>query len=205
MHTRHFHQAQYLLSAHNLSQFPPDLGGEVAFAGRSNTGKSSVINTLTRQKTLAKTSKTPGRTQQINFFILNQWSRLVDLPGYGYARVPEATKRHWAELLAAYLAQRKSLHGLVLIVDIRRGLQEFDLQLLTWGWNYEVPIHVLLNKSDKLSRQAAAQTLAGVRQLLDARGWGGTSLQLFSALKKSGVEMLEMTLNQWLQGSEPSG
>ena len=129
----------------------------------------------------------------------------MDLPGYGYARVPEATKRHWAELLAAYLAQRKSLHGLVLIVDIRRGLQEFDLQLLTWGWNYEVPIHVLLNKSDKLSRQAAAQTLVDVRQLLDARGWGGTSLQLFSALKKSGVEMLEVTLNQWLQGSEPSG
>jgi GTP-binding protein len=205
MYTRHFHQARYLLSAHSLSQLPPDVGGEVAFAGRSNTGKSSVINTLTRQKALAKTSKTPGRTQQINFFILDQWSRLVDLPGYGYARVPEATKRHWAEILTAYLVQRKSLRGLVLIVDIRRGLLEFDLQLLAWACDYEVPVHVLLNKSDKLSRQAAARALGAVRQLLDARGGSGTSLQLFSALKKTGVEMLEITLNQWLEGSGPPG
>ena len=201
MHASYFHQAKYLLSAHTLGQLPPDQGVEIAFAGRSNTGKSSVINTLTRQKALAKTSKTPGRTQQINFFVLDQWSRLVDLPGYGYARVPEATRKHWADLLTAYLAKRESLHGLVLIIDIRRGLQAFDVQLLEWGRVYEIPVHVLLNKSDKLSRQAATRTLGKIRQHLDSRACPDTGLQLFSSLRKTGVETLETTLNQWLRRS----
>jgi len=201
MDTSHFHQAKYLLSAHTLSQLPPDQGTEIAFAGRSNTGKSSVINTLTRQKALAKTSKTPGRTQQINFFVLNQWLRLVDLPGYGYARVPEATRKHWADLVTAYLAKRKSLHGLVLIVDVRRGMQAFDVQLLEWGRVCGLPVHVLLNKADKLSRQAATQAQGNIRQQLDSRACTDTSLQLFSSLKKTGVETLEDTLNHWLQRS----
>lgn len=199
MHSGHFHQAKYLLSAHTLGQLPPDQGVEVAFAGRSNTGKSSVINTLTRQRALAKTSKTPGRTQQINFFVLNQWSRLVDLPGYGYAKVPEAAKKHWGAVLAAYLTNRKSLQGLVLIVDIRRGLQEFDLRLLEWSRLGGLPVHVLLNKSDKLSRQAATQALGAAQQQLDSGGCSGASLQLFSARDKTGVAALEAWLNQWLQ------
>lgn len=201
MLTIRFHQTRYLQSAHTMAQLPPDRGVEIAFAGRSNTGKSSVINTLTRNKALARISKTPGRTQQINFFALDHGSRLVDLPGYGYAKVPEAVKRHWADLLKTYLEQRKSLHGLVLIVDIRRGLQEFDMRLLEWVQIYDLPVHVMLNKSDKLSRQAATKALHAMQQLLDERGWAGTSLQLFSSLKKIGLDTLEDRLRQWLQPS----
>lgn len=150
---------------------------------------------------MAKTSKTPGRTQQINFFLMNRWSRLVDLPGYGYAKVPEATKRHWGEILAAYIAKRKSLQGLVLIVDIRRGLLEYDMRLLEWSRISEMPVHLLLNKSDKLSRQAATRALGAAQQQLDSGAWSGVSVQLFSAQKKSGVEALEIRLNQWLRRS----
>lgn len=199
MHTIRFHQAQFLLSAHTIRQLPPDEGGEAAFAGRSNAGKSSVINTLTRQRGLAKTGKTPGRTRLINFFILENRSRLVDLPGYGYARVPGPVKKHWYGVIDEYLAKRKSLRGLVLITDIRRGMTGLDLQLLEWSRVHELPVHVLLNKADKLSRGPAGRVLSTVTQGLADSGLSHVSLQLFSAIKKTGVEELEDKLNAWLR------
>lgn len=201
MHTIRFHQAEYLLSAHTIRQFPPDQGDEAAFAGRSNAGKSSVINTLTRQKALAKTGKMPGRTRQINFFALGNGLRLVDLPGYGYAKVPGPVKKHWYGVIDAYLAKRKSLRGLVLIADIRRGMTALDLQLLEWSRVYGLPVHILLNKADKLSRGAAGQALSTVAQGLIESGLPHVTLQLFSATKKTGVEELEERLNAWLQQS----
>ena len=194
-----FRKARYLNSAHTLAQLPPDQGVEIAFAGRSNSGKSSVINTLTGNRTLARTSKTPGRTQQINFFSLDHGARLVDLPGYGYARVPETMRKHWAKTLAAYLETRKSLQGLVLILDIRRGAGEFDMQLLEWAHIYGLPLQVLMNKADKLSRQAAGTARDTLRRNMDARGWPDTGLQLFSAMKKTGTEELEARLETWLR------
>jgi len=199
VHTIRFHLAEYLLSAHNIHQLPPDQGAEAAFAGRSNAGKSSVINTLTRQKALAKTGKTPGRTRQINFFVLGNGSRLVDLPGYGYARVPGPIKKHWYGVIDAYLAKRKSLRGLVLIADIRRGMTGLDTQLLEWSRSYGLPVHILLNKTDKLSRGAAGAALLSVSQELANSDLSHVTVQLFSALKKTGIEELEGRLNAWLQ------
>lgn len=199
MLTIDFHQAEFMLSAHTIRQFPPDQGVEVAFAGRSNAGKSSVINTLTGKKTLAKTGKTPGRTRQINFFVLGNGLRLVDLPGYGYAKVPRPVKQHWYNVIDAYLAKRKSLRGLILIADIRRGMTDLDVQLLEWSRVYSLPVHVLLNKADKLSRGAAGRALSTVAgRLVDDR-LPDVTLQLFSAIKRTGVEELEDVLNAWLQ------
>ena len=198
MHTIRFHQAKYLLSAHTIRQIPPDQGAEVVFAGRSNSGKSSVINTLTRQKALAKTGKTPGRTRQINFFGLGNGLRLVDLPGYGYAKAPGSIKKHWYGVIDAYLATRKCLMGLVLIADIRRGITDLDARLLDWSRTYGLPVHVLLNKTDKLSRGAAAAALRGTAQELVKSDLSHVTLQLFSAVKKTGVEELEERLSAWL-------
>ena len=189
--------ARFLLSAARLAQCPPDEGWEVAFAGRSNAGKSSAINSLTGNKKLAKTSKTPGRTQLINFFELSASQRLVDLPGYGFAKVPQAIKREWTKQLENYLQRRESLRGLVFMMDVRRPLQEFDQQMLGWALEAAMPVHILLTKADKLKKGPAKSTLLQVRaQLKDHQEL--VSVQLFSALKHSGHEELVQVLDAWL-------
>lgn len=180
----HYPAARFLASAHTESQFLADAGREVAFAGRSNAGKSSAINTLVNRRQFAHTSKTPGRTQLVNFFELREGARLVDLPGYGFARVSASMQRHWRGLMSAYFGGRRSLAGLFLIVDIRRGLTDFDWQMLDLAEGIGVPVHVLLTKADKMKRGQAAAELARVRRELD----GTATAQLFSALKRQGVE-----------------
>ncbi|QJQ97316.1 ribosome biogenesis GTP-binding protein YihA/YsxC [Halomonas sp. PGE1] len=198
-----YQTARFLTSAPTLAQCPPDSGAEVAFAGRSNAGKSSAINTLTRQKALARTSKTPGRTQLINFFTLGEDAdrRLVDLPGYGFAKVPEQVKLEWQRHLSDYLQRRASLRGLVLVMDVRHPLSEFDQTLLGWADDKAMPVHILLTKADKLKRGAAASALQQVRARL--REWEDlVSIQLFSSLKGQGVEEAHARLDAWLLGSE---
>ncbi len=193
-----YHRATFLISAAKLSQSPEDSGMEVAFAGRSNAGKSSAINVLCQQKSLARTSKTPGRTQLLNFFSLDEQRRLVDLPGYGYAKVAEKIKLQWQQELASYLQERKSLRGVFLMVDIRHPLKEFDRQMLEWSRHIELPVHILLTKADKLKRGAANNTLLGVRRELKALG-GEVTVQLFSALKRQGIDQAHTKLDQWFQ------
>lgn len=179
-----FPEAAFLTSAARLEQCPADEGAEIAFAGRSNAGKSSALNAITGRKDLARTSKTPGRTQLINFFSLSSGARLVDLPGYGYARVPEEMKQRWRALLTQYVEQRESLKGLVLVMDSRHPLTEFDEMMLEWSRAQSLLTHVLLTKADKLSRSASLTTLKQVRgRLADA-----ASAQLFSAVDKTGVD-----------------
>lgn len=185
-----FDRAAYTASAHDLEQLPPDIGREVAFVGRSNAGKSSAINTLANHKRLAYVSKTPGRTQLINFFSLGDDRTLIDLPGYGYAQVPAKVKAHWQGVLAAYVSSRLALKGLVLIMDARHPLKPLDLQLLDWYLPTGKPVHCLLTKSDKLSRSEQALTLQKVRQQMKAANHQST-VQLFSSLKKEGVEEAE--------------
>jgi len=189
-----------MTSASKLSQCPPDEGWEVAFAGRSNAGKSSAINSLTGNKKLAKTSKTPGRTQLLNFFALSESQRLVDLPGYGFAKVPQAVKREWTRQLENYLQRRESLRGLVLMMDVRHPLQPFDQQMLGWALQASMPVHILLTKADKLKKGPAKSTLLKVRAQLKAQE-ELVSVQLFSALKHSGHEELQRVLNAWLTDS----
>lgn len=191
-----YRTAQFLTSAEKLAQCPPDEGFEVAFAGRSNAGKSSAINALTDHRKLARTSKTPGRTQLINFFSLDEQRRLVDLPGYGYAKVPEAMKRKWQQHLSEYLQQRQCLKGLILLMDIRHPLQDYDLSLLDWAAGSQLPVHILLTKSDKLKPNAARNQVFTVSRQLQARS-GPISVQPFSALKKTGLNELEAVLNGW--------
>ena len=192
-----YRHARFLTSAAKFSQCPPDAGWEVAFAGRSNAGKSSAINSLTGQKKLARTSRTPGRTQLINFFELGPDQRLVDLPGYGYAKVPRAVKDAWNRQLEAYLSRRQSLRGLVLLSDIRHPLSDFDRQMLTWAEQCVMPVHILLTKADKLKRGPAKNTLLAVRgQLAGMRDL--VSVQLFSALKHEGHKELIAVLDRWL-------
>ncbi|MDE0785351.1 MAG: ribosome biogenesis GTP-binding protein YihA/YsxC [Porticoccaceae bacterium] len=195
-----FQTAEFTTSAPSLKQCPEDSGCEVAFAGRSNAGKSSAINTLTRNKSLARTSKTPGRTQMINYFTLGEGRRLVDLPGYGYAKVPIAMKVQWDRHLAEYLQQRKSLGGLILLMDIRHPLQDYDQQMLNWAAEAGLPVHILLTKSDKLKRGPAQSTLLKVDNFLREMDPGVTLLtvQTFSSLKKQGLPELEAQLNHWL-------
>lgn len=192
-----------MTSAPTLAQCPDDSGREVAFAGRSNAGKSSAINTLCQQKALARTSKTPGRTQLINFFGLggDTACRLVDLPGYGYAKVPEAVKREWQRHLADYLQRRRSLQGLVLLMDVRHPLSEFDEMMLGWADEQDMPVHILLTKADKLKPGAAKNMQQKVRSQL--REWEDlVSIQLFSALKRQGLETLTARLDGWLGDAE---
>ena len=195
-----FQSAEFTTSAPSLKQCPEDSGCEVAFAGRSNAGKSSAINTLTRNKSLARTRKTPGRTQMINYFTLAEGKRLVDLPGYGYAKVPIAMKAQWDRHLAEYLQQRKSLGGLILLMDIRHPLQDYDRQMLNWAAQAGLPVHILLTKSDKLKRGPAQSTLLKVDSFLREMDPGVTLLtvQTFSSLKKQGLPELEAQLNRWL-------
>ena len=183
--TKDLRRAQFLCSAHVADQWPQDMGHEVAFAGRSNVGKSSAINAIAGQARLARTSKTPGRTQQIVFFEIDSERRLVDLPGYGYAKVPPGLQRHWKKMVRQYLEDRNSLRGLILLADIRRGLTDLDRQLLEWCAHNDLSVHILLTKSDKLSRGAASQALAQVQR--DIR-LGTDTVQLFSALRKVGIQ-----------------
>ncbi len=197
-----FNTAQFLISAPSLEQCPPEQGAEIAFAGRSNAGKSSAINTLTKNKKLARTSKTPGRTQLINFFQLNNSPnfRLVDLPGYGYAKVSHAVKEKWQEHLSQYLHERQCLKGLVLVVDFRLQMQEFDAMMIEWAVEAEMPLHALLNKSDKLSRGAAQNALLRFRKDMKIAGVDNlVTGQTFSSLSGDGVDQLARQLRTWLQ------
>ncbi|MAK31710.1 ribosome biogenesis GTP-binding protein YihA/YsxC [Acinetobacter sp.] len=183
-------KAEFLMSAPKLSLCVEDTGYEIAFAGRSNAGKSSAINSLTNQKQLARASKKPGRTQMINFFSLgNPDQRLVDLPGYGYAAVPEDMKRIWQKELENYLIHRQSLQGLVLLMDIRHPLQHFDTMMLEWAHSRKLFVHILLTKADKLNRGPANQGLLDVKQTLKKMKLS-FSIQLFSSLNKQGLEEL---------------
>ncbi|UTW06028.1 ribosome biogenesis GTP-binding protein YihA/YsxC [Pseudomonas benzenivorans] len=196
-------QASFLISAAKVDQCPDDQGYEVAFAGRSNAGKSSALNTLTHAS-LARTSKTPGRTQLLNFFRLDDERRLVDLPGYGYAKVPIPLKQHWQKHLEAYLGSRESLRGLILMMDIRHPLTEFDQLMLDWSGASQMPMHILLTKSDKLAFGAAKNALLKVQQDI-RKGWGnGVSIQLFSAPKRQGVEQAQAVLAEWMELSQPA-
>jgi len=193
-----YHLTRFNTSASKLSQCPEDIGAEVAFAGRSNAGKSSAINTLTNAK-LARTSKTPGRTQLINFFDTNvEGVRIVDLPGYGYAKVPIAMKEHWQKHLDDYLQNRECLRGVVLMVDIRHPLKEFDQMMIQWCSEAGMPLHILLTKADKLNRGAAQNALLKMKQLLDVKNNPLVTIQTFSALKTTGVDQLREHLNRWL-------
>lgn len=197
-----FQNAAFYISAHQLSDLPPPNGVEIAFAGRSNAGKSSALNTLANHNRLAYVSKQPGRTQLINFFCLNPEKGddkfLVDLPGYGYAKVPESVRKHWQGVLSSYLTERTSLFGLVLVMDSRHPLTPLDRQMLDWFCHSKKPVHVLLTKSDKLSRNEAIQTLLKVRKELN-QVWGDNiTVQLFSSSKKLGVEETEKMIGGWL-------
>jgi GTP-binding protein len=194
-----FPHARYLKGAHEPSQFVPDLGREVAFAGRSNSGKSSAINAITQRHGLAKTSKTPGLTQLINFFELEEGLRLVDLPGYGFAKVPRPVREHWRGLLDTYFRERNSLAALFLVMDARRPLSETDWQMLTFARACGRAAHLLLTKADKLSRNEAASTLARVRREVGDQA----TAQLFSATRKTGVDEARRALRRYVAAKEP--
>ncbi|MDA8421072.1 MAG: ribosome biogenesis GTP-binding protein YihA/YsxC [Pseudomonadota bacterium] len=193
-----FPQAVFLLSADTADQMPPDRGAEVAFAGRSNAGKSSALNAICGRRMLARTSKTPGRTRLINFFSVDDSRRLVDLPGYGYARVPASVKERWQESMAAFLDGRRCLRGIVVIVDVRQLPGTLDWQMLEWCQAVKMPALLLLSKSDKLSRGAAAGALAAARSELALAGMT-VPVQLFSATTHEGVEEAATCLYDWLE------
>lgn len=197
MISKHYQKAQFLKSLPNIRNAPPDEGAEVAFAGRSNAGKSSAINTITGIRSLARTSKTPGRTQHLVFFELDETRRLVDLPGYGYAKVSEAIKLEWQKHMAEYLQRRKSLAGLVLVMDIRHPLTDYDRQMLDWCFDAQLPVHILLTKADKLKKGPAKNSLLAVKKELKPFG-ELVSVQMFSSLKKSGIEEVHAVLDKWL-------
>ncbi|MCC5792733.1 MAG: YihA family ribosome biogenesis GTP-binding protein [Legionellaceae bacterium] len=198
MITNPYAHATFLQSAAKVSQLPADQGYEVAFAGRSNAGKSSALNCLTQQRQLARTSKTPGRTQLINLFILDDQRRLVDLPGYGYAKVALTVRQNWQRHLADYLERRQSLRGLVLLMDIRHPLKELDKMMVQWACARAMPVHILLTKADKLGR---GQQRLAVRQVQQVYRSAATAehitVQAFSSLKKEGLDELIQKLNQW--------
>lgn len=195
-----FNKATFTQSAPSIRECPPEEGVEVAFAGRSNAGKSSAINALTNNSKLARTSKTPGRTQLINFFDISTSQRLVDLPGYGYAKVSREMKEQWQRYLSEYLRSRKCLKGLVLLMDIRHPLQEFDTTMLNWAAEAKMPVHILLTKADKLSRGNAGSTLLEVKkEIKNAALDNLVSVQTFSALKNTGIDTLKIKLQEWLE------
>ncbi len=193
-----YHQAKFINSAPQLSDAPKDEGLEVAFAGRSNAGKSSAINTLTRQKALARISKTPGRTQLLNFFEIEAGKCFVDLPGYGYAKVPISVKKQWHKMMEDYLINRKALCGIVLVMDIRHPLTEFDWQMIEWCGSSSIPLHILLTKMDKINYGAAKNTLLKVERELENVTFP-LSLQLFSAVKKKGINDIHQILDGWFK------
>ena len=189
-----FRHARFVTSAFELSQLPPDSGAEVAFAGRSNAGKSSAINCLARQKSLCKTSKTPGRTQLINFFEVADECHLVDLPGYGFAKVSKKLRNHWDQVLSTFLLQRQALRGLVIVVDIRRGISDLDQALIDMMDN-SLPLHILLTKSDKLSRNGLRQAVTQAETQLVGPG---QTVSTLSTLSGKGLEQLELRCGDWL-------
>ena len=196
-----FPAAKFISSAWQPRQFPADEGAEVAFAGRSNAGKSSALNAIAGRKDLARTSKTPGRTQLINFFGLDGAQRLVDLPGYGFAKVPERIKDHWQELLTRYIEVRASLVGLVIVMDARRPLTDFDVQMLDWSQAHGLATHILLTKADKLNQRDRAAALKEAEELLGE----GVTVQVFSATDKIGVTAAQKRLAELLAKSrDPS-
>jgi len=196
-----YHRAEYLLNAPNLKTTPEGIEYEVAFAGRSNAGKSSAINTLTNQKSLARTSKTPGRTQQLVYFKLDDQRCLVDLPGYGYAKVPPRVQQKWQAELERYLEKRKALNGLVLLVDIRRSLGEHDMQMINYAAHLNLDVFVALTKADKLNRNSAKNTLFSVQKLLNDSP-ANVQVELFSSLKKEGIEQIHNWLDDHLNTIE---
>ena len=179
-----FNKTKFLQSASNITESPEDIGSEVAFVGRSNSGKSSAINVIVNQKNLARISKTPGRTQLINFFEVDKQRRLVDLPGYGYAKTSKKQQKEWGFMIGEYLKYRQTLKGVILIIDIRRGLMELDHAFLDFYLPLNKPLHVLLTKSDKLKKQACKNSFDSVQSIVGSVA----SVQLFSSLKKSGSE-----------------
>jgi GTP-binding protein len=195
-HPGRYSHARFLLSVPEPHQAPPDVGYEVAFAGRSNAGKSSALNALTQRKSLARTSKTPGRTQHLVFFELDGERRLVDLPGYGFAKVPEKIRRQWGLAMENYFSERKSLQGLILLMDVRHPLTDFDKQMLQWCQHVTMPVHILLTKADKLKRGPAMSSLLKVQKALAEQH--NVSVQLFSALKHTGVDQARAVLDNWL-------
>ncbi|MDD5276016.1 MAG: ribosome biogenesis GTP-binding protein YihA/YsxC [Methylovulum sp.] len=199
-----YQQAKFINSSPHLRNTPPDEGREVAFAGRSNAGKSSAINTLTRQNSLARISKTPGRTQMLNFFEINADLRFVDLPGYGYAKVPVAVKLEWHKLMETYLTSRKSLCAIVLVMDVRLPLTDFDWQMVEWCQHTGLPLHILLTKADKLAYGASKNTLLKVQKELKGLTVPVT-LQLFSSLKKTGIDELHNALDELFSGAAEMG
>jgi GTP-binding protein len=186
--------ARFITSANRPKQFVADAGVEVAVAGRSNAGKSSAINVIVNRRQFARTSKTPGRTQLVNFFSLREGQRLVDLPGYGFARVSDAMRAHWGELLSDYFRTRQSLSGLLMIVDIRRQLQDHDRQMMAFAEEVDLPVHILLTKADKLKKGQAAAALLEVRKDVDGRA----TVQQFSALTRAGENEARAVLERFL-------
>jgi GTP-binding protein len=195
------HRAEYLDSVHSLSQLPPDAGIEVAIAGRSNAGKSSLINRLCRQNNLAKTSRTPGRTRQLVFFRLDPLRHLVDLPGYGYAKVSGDLKRHWRGLIQTYLDRRQALSGLVVVMDIRHPLKDSDVELVEWAGSRGLPLHLVLTKADKLGYGKQKEALMKVRRMIDPR----VGVQTFSSTSGQGLEELEAVMVNWFGAAQPDG
>ncbi|HDV5710771.1 TPA: YihA family ribosome biogenesis GTP-binding protein [Legionella pneumophila] len=193
-----YSKAVFLKSAARVNQLPEDSGYEVAFAGRSNAGKSSALNCLTNNKNLARTSKTPGRTQLINLFSLDEQRRLVDLPGYGYAKVAMEVKLEWQKNLAHYLEARQCLRGLILLMDVRHPLKDLDQILVNWALHRELPVHILLTKADKLSRSEVKNAVLKVRQYYELAEHL-VSVQAFSSMKKDGVEELISLLDRWYE------
>lgn len=192
-----FAAAQFLLSVAETRQLPAADRPDIAFAGRSNAGKSSALNTICNHKSLARVSKTPGRTQLLNFFEM-PGARLVDLPGYGYAKVPEGMRRKWGQLVGGYLQARENLAGLVIIMDIRHPMTDYDEQMLAWAQAYDRDVHVLLTKADKLSNGAAKNQALAVQKELHSRAGLKATAQAFSSLKRTGVEEARARLQQWL-------
>lgn len=191
-----YRTATFLLSVPNVKLAPPDAGVEIAFAGRSNAGKSSAINAITSQNMLARTSKTPGRTQQLVFFAIDPERRFVDLPGYGFARVARQVQKQWQHAMQQYFETRKSLYGIFLIMDIRHPMMPFDQQMIEWCAARDTPLHVLLTKSDKLKYGAGKSTLLQVKKQLEDKNIQA-SIQLFSALKKNGIDEAYKVLDAW--------
>lgn len=194
----HYQKAYFLLSVADVSQLPPDEGYEVAMVGRSNAGKSSVLNRVTKNKGLARVSKTPGRTQMVNIFVLDDQRRLADLPGYGYAKVPLQAKLKWQKTVDAYVAERQCLKGVVLVMDIRHPFKDLDLQLLEYCDERNLPVHLLLNKADKLTNNEIGKTLQYVKQVL-TEYHNSVTFQLFSALKNTGIKELHAILDEWYE------
>lgn len=192
-----YRQASFLLSAPSLEHAPEDCGAEVAFAGRSNAGKSSAINTLTDNKSLARTSKTPGRTQQLMFFSLDDSHRLVDLPGYGYAKVSETVKKKWQRYMTDYLLKRQCLQGLVLVMDIRHPMTDYDKNMISLCHTANRPLHILLTKADKIKKGPATNTLYKVADELEQMGVEA-SLQVFSSHNKTGIGDVHSVLDEWM-------